>query len=263
MQRLHEEDLSGWLLAGGNGEHWDHVCIPAMDEAGNSFWPRQFSPEMLRRIEATQPYVFAGQYMQRPAPIGGGIFKDEWWVVQDAPPPLTHRQIFADTAQKAKQSADYSVFQCWGYTSDGRAVLLDMIRGKWEAPDLLTRARAFWAKHKADTSPGMGALRALNVEDKVSGTGLIQTLRREGIPVVGIPRSVDKVTRAYDAAPKIQSQHVILLSDVPHLSDMLSEASTFPNAAHDDTIDPMMDAVAAIDGPARRTPGMLVKRAIR
>ena len=26
-QRLHESDLSGWLLAGGNGEKWEHLNI--------------------------------------------------------------------------------------------------------------------------------------------------------------------------------------------------------------------------------------------
>ena len=30
MQRLHEEDLAGWLLAGGNGEVWEHICLPAL-----------------------------------------------------------------------------------------------------------------------------------------------------------------------------------------------------------------------------------------
>ena len=30
MQRLHEEDLAGWLLAGGNGETWEHINLPAI-----------------------------------------------------------------------------------------------------------------------------------------------------------------------------------------------------------------------------------------
>jgi hypothetical protein len=31
MQRLHERDLAGWLLGdGGNGEVWEHVCLPAL-----------------------------------------------------------------------------------------------------------------------------------------------------------------------------------------------------------------------------------------
>jgi HflK protein len=73
MQRLHENDLSGWLLNGGSGETWEHLNIPARDGEGKSFWPAQFPDEMLDRLETSSPYVYAGQYMQRPAPIGGVI----------------------------------------------------------------------------------------------------------------------------------------------------------------------------------------------
>lgn len=241
MQRLHEMDLSGWLLSGGNGETWEHINIPAID-GDQSFWPEQFPMSELRRMEKANAYVFAGQYMQRPAPLGGGIFKDEWWQYYTMPPVIKHRVIFADTANKTGTQHDYSVFECWGYTETKRAVLLDLVRGKWEAPELLAQARAFWAKHKA--TEGQGALRAMKVEDKSSGTGLIQTLKREGIPVIGIPRSRDKVERAYDAAPYIESGNVLLPRSAPWLSDFLGEASGFPNAANDDMMDPMMDAIA-------------------
>jgi predicted phage terminase large subunit-like protein len=103
-------------------------------------------------------------------------------------------------------------------------------------------ARAFWAKHKAVQT--QGTLRSFNVEDKVSGTGLIQTLKREGIPIIGIKRNVDKITRAFDAAPLIESGNVIILRDVPHLTDFVVEASTFPNAAHDDMVDTAMSAIS-------------------
>jgi predicted phage terminase large subunit-like protein len=257
MQRLHELDLSGWLLSGGNGEHWDHLDIPARDASGESFWPEQFPPDMLARLESTNAYVFAGQYMQRPAPIGGGIFKDEWWQYYIHPPQLEWRAIYADTAQKTGQMNDYSVFECWGKSVTGQAVLLDMIRGKWEAPELQTEARAFWNKHKAiETSP----LRKMAVEDKVSGTGLIQTLKREGIPVIPIQRDRDKVTRAYDAAPLVQSGNVLLPQNAPWLSDLLGEATAFPNAAHDDIIDPLMDAVTDIVTPSGGTVGMILRK---
>lgn len=239
MQRLHEEDLSGWLLGGGNGEQWDHVCIPALDASGVSFWPEQFPEADLRRKELANSYVFAGQYMQRPAPVGGGIFKDAWWRYYTSPPGFEYRGIYADTAQKTGQANDYSVFQLWGKTKGGQAYLLDQIRGKWEAPELLVQARAFWAKHKQGVAP----LRFMKVEDKVSGTGIIQTLKREGIPVLPIQRDRDKITRAYDAAPLIESGNVFLPENAPWLSEFLGEASGFPNAAHDDQLDPMMDAV--------------------
>jgi predicted phage terminase large subunit-like protein len=240
MQRLHEMDLSGWLLSGGNGEKWEHLNIAARDQSGSSFWPEQFPTDMLNRLERSNSYVFAGQYMQSPAPIGGGILKDEWWQYYTVPPALEYRTIYADTAQKTGTQNDYSVIQCWGRSRAGQAVLLDQIRGKWEAPELLIQARAFWAKHK----PGPAPLRAFKVEDKVSGTGLIQTLKREGIPMLSIQRDRDKVTRAYDAAPMIESGNVLLPRDAPFLSELLAEASVFPNGQHDDQLDPLFDAVA-------------------
>jgi predicted phage terminase large subunit-like protein len=250
MQRLHEKDLSGYLLSGGNGEKWAHINIPAIDAQGDSFWPEQFPLDDLRRMEQANAYRFAGQYMQNPAPVGGGIFKDEWWRYYKALPALDHRIIYADTAQKTKEANDYSVFQCWGKTQTGQAVLIDQIRGKWEAPELLTQARAFWAKHKANANPAK--LRAMKIEDKASGTGLIQTLKREGVPVIAIQRSVDKVTRAMDAAPMIESGNVYLPEDAPWLSDYLAEASVFPNGAHDDQLDPMMDAISDMLLPSAR-----------
>ena len=244
MQRLNEADLAGWLLGGGNGEHWEHLNIPAIEPGGESFWPEQFPISMLERLRTTNSYVFAGQYMQTPSPIGGGIFKDAWWRFYKALPTIKYRTIYADTAQKAKEQNDNRVFQCWGHSDDGKAVLIDQIRGKWEAPELLAQARAFWAKHKA--AEGQGQLRAFKIEDKVSGTGLIQTLSREGVPVVGIQRKAghDKVTRAMDVVPSIEAGLVLLPEDAPWLSDFLSETSVFPAGKHDDQIDPMCDAIA-------------------
>ena len=146
--------------------------------------------------------------MQRPAPAGGGIFKDEWWQYWQVMPDMAWYGIYADTAQKTKEQNDYSVFQLWGTSHTGQKYLIDQVRGKWEAPELLTTARAFWNKH-LHLRP-----RHFKIEDKSSGTGLIQTMKRDGIPILGIPRSIDKVTRGYDAAPIIQNGNVFLPQDV-------------------------------------------------
>lgn len=241
MQRLHEEDLSGYLLAGGNGEEWEHLNISSEPESGVSFWPEQFPIEDLKRKEQANAYVYAGQYLQRPAPIGGGIFKDDWWQYYQAEPTFKWRGIYADTAMKTKEQNDFSVFQCWGVTENNKIYLTDMIRGKWEAPELLAQGRAFYNKHKAGTN---GKLRQMKVEDKASGTGLIQTLKREGVNVIPIQRNIDKVTRAMDSAPSVEAGHVYLPLGASFVSDIMREASQFPNGAHDDCIDPMMDAVS-------------------
>lgn len=240
MQRLHENDLSGWLLGGGNGEHWDHLCIPAVNERGESFWPEQFPLDMLERLKASNSYVYAGQYLQTPAPLGGGVFKEEWlrhWTVL---PKMEYCMIYSDTAHKTGQENDRSWFQLWGKGKDGNIYLLDMIRGRWEAPQLLMQAKAFWDKSRA-SAPAV--VRKLKIEDKASGIGLVQQLRQQGIPVEGIPRNRDKLTRGYDAAPMVEAGRVCLPDRHECLSDMLHEIALFPVAAHDDAVDPFMDAI--------------------
>ena len=246
MQRLHEDDLTGWLLSGGNGEKWEHLSIPAVKDDGSSFWPRQFPIDTLNRIKNSNSYVYAGQYMQSPSPVGGGIFKDVWWNYYDTLPEIEWRSIYADTAQKTAERNDYTVFQCWGKGSNGKAYMIDMIRGKWEAPELIVQARAFWNKHSSVKN--MGRLRAMNVEDKVSGTGLIQTLSREGIPVIGVQRNKDKITRGYDVSPVAESGQVYLPRNAEWLSGLLHELSVFPNGKHDDQVDPLIDALGDISG---------------
>ena len=267
MQRLHEKDVSGVIL--DMGLPYVHLCIPMRFEPdrrcttaigwsdprtheGELMFPERFGEAQVSELEKTLgSYGAAGQLQQRPAPRGGGILKESWFQYFTIQPRLDFRFITADTAQKTGQDNDYSVLQCWGRSVTGAAVLLDQIRGKWEAPELLVQARAFWLKHLS--LPG-SVLRSIMVEDKVSGTGLIQTLRREGIPVIPVQRNKDKISRAHDAAPFIESGNVLLPIDAQWLSDFLAEASSFPGGAHDDQMDPMFDAVAHVQrAPAVKT----------
>lgn len=259
MQRLNEKDVSGVIKE--MGLPYTHLWIPMRfesnnrcvtsigwsdprEEDGELMFPERFGEAQVQELEKTLgSYGSAGQLQQRPSPRGGGILKEEWFRYYLKRPPLEYRAIFADTAQKTKEENDYSVFQCWGRAVSGEAVLLDQIRGKWEAPELLVQARAFWLKHKADVSC---ALRSMMVEDKSSGTGLVQTLRREGIPVLPVQRGNDKVSRAHDTAPFVESGNVMLPMDAPWLSDFLAEVVAFPGGAHDDQLDPMFDAVKNI-----------------
>ena len=248
MQRLHEQDLTGWLLAGGNGEKWEHICLPALDEENDTaLWPAKHTVDMLREMKASNSYVFSGQYQQRPSPLGGGILKGQWFRRYREAPQFVYRKIFADTAQKTAERNDYSVFECWGATLDGNAYLLDMIRGKWEAPELKRRAVDFWNKQQAVDPVAFGGLRQLAVEDKSSGTGLIQDLSySSSIPVIGIERVKDKLTRVMDIAGYVESGRVYLPEEAPFVADFIHECEAFtPDDTHmwDDQIDPMCDAI--------------------
>ena len=231
MQRLNEKDVSGIIL--DMGLPYTHLCIPMRYEPARSnvtsigwkdprtqegelMFPERFNEAQVAELEKTLgSYGAAGQLQQRPSPRGGGVLNNSWYRYWTTVPPLEFRFITADTAQKTGQENDYSVLQCWGRSTTGQAILLDFIRGKWEAPDLLTRARAFWGKHKVGTN---GTLRGMYVEDKVSGTGLIQTLRREGVPVVPVQRNRDKLSRAHDAAAARPDHAVPIDVDVQRLA---------------------------------------------
>lgn len=168
------------------------------------------------------------------------MFKESWLRYWTALPKIEYCMIYSDTAHKTGQENDRSWFQLWGKGKDGNIYLLDMIMGRWEAPQLLANAKAFWDKCRA-TAPA--TVRKLKIEDKASGIGLVQQLRQEGIPVEGIPRNRDKLTRGYDTAPMVEAGRVYLPERHPALSDMLHEISLFPVASFDDSVDPFMDAI--------------------
>jgi len=265
MQRLAERDVSGLILERDLG--YTHLCIPMRYEPqrhcttawftdprkveGELMFPERFPETQVAELEKILgSYGAAGQLQQRPAPRGGGLIKVDWFRYYTTLPPLDWVMVYADTAMKTGQENDYSVFECWGRSTTGQAVLIDMRRGKWEAPELLTEARAFWGKQLQ----AHGA-KALRVEDKVSGTGLIQTLRREGVPVQAIQRNRDKISRGHDAAPFIESGNVLLPEYASFLAPLLDEAGSFPTGAHDDQLDPMFDAIKDVQSaPAVRRP---------
>jgi predicted phage terminase large subunit-like protein len=159
-----------------------------------------------------------------------------------------YKTIFADTAQKVKEIHDYSVFQCWGKGLDGNIYLLDQMRGKWEAPDLQTNFMQFCERHDFVMGKVAMGVRARRVEDKVSGTGLIQAVNKiKGMDwVTGIQRDKDKVSRAMSGAPSIAQGKVFLPANAPWLGEYLAEFSKFTpqmSHKHDDQIDPTLDAV--------------------
>lgn len=261
MQRLHGADFVGHLLTGGSGDRWHHLDLSVVIEKGHQY-PKEWThgipirhhledgPLWLEKHSETEievlkadPYTFASQYMQRPVSVEGALFDMEkfgWWTEL---PILDWCCIYADTAQKTGERNDFSVLQLWGRAHNGTGIyLVDQVRGKWEAPELETTAIAFWAKCRS-----LGyAPRGFKVEDKSSGTGLIQSLKRKGLPITGIERNRDKFTRGLDAAPWITSGQVWLPANATFTPVLRAELHAFDGSGngHDDQCDPLMDAIA-------------------
>lgn len=252
MQRLHEEDFCGTLLKDGEYD-FRHLVLPAIVDEGlpteRALWPQKHSLEALKAMQKKNSYMFSGQMQQRPSPLGGGILKGSWFGRYTVVPKLKYKAVFIDTAQKAKEHNDYQVAELWGLGEDGYLYLLDVMRDKFEAYELEVKIPDFWNKHRNDKN---GRLRYMAVEDKSSGTELIQKIRRKikpVIPVREIPRgpAANKLTRVMDVQGYIESGYVKIPEDAPWVHDFVTECEAFTaddTHAHDDQIDPMCDAIS-------------------
>lgn len=280
MQRLGEEDPTAFIKSGALGGKWKHIVIPSVldetyvasldskyqvlitrdAEERFSYWPYKEPISELLEMEKgnattaegqkVSRYVFASQYQQNPVAIGGNIIKGEKFGKYTQLPRIKYRKIYADTAQKTKERNDFSVFECWGLGDDGKIYLLDIARGKWEAPELEAKAISFWSKHNSKESypyEKFGQLRKMMVEDKSSGTGLIQKIRRmNNIPIEEIPRDRDKLTRVMDVVGYIDSGLVCVPESAPFTHDFVTECEAFTSDdshSYDDQVDPMIDAI--------------------
>ena len=258
MQRIHEDDFCGMLL---NDPEYDfkQLVLPAIVDEGtdheHALWPEKHSLEQLKVMREKNTYHFAGQYQQRPKPLGGGLIKGGWFGFYDVLPPLHYSAIYVDTAQKEKEANDYQVGFCWALGKDGYLYAVDLIRGKYQAYELEERMPAFWVKQKA--RPEL-RLRYMGIEDKASGTQLIQTIIRRvkpKIPVRAIERSRSKLERVMDVQGYIESGYVKLPRNAPWVSDFIDECEHFTpddTHPHDDQIDCMCDAIT--DMLANRLP---------
>jgi predicted phage terminase large subunit-like protein len=217
MQRLHPQDPAGYLLQ-TEREKWDVLQIPA-HEGEEVIWPGRLDYRQLMELKESNPDEYWAQYMQSPSDSMTSIYKRSWWRywqdIQKVEARLTLKFLTADTAFKEKDSADWSVLQCWGVEGISGIYLIDQIRERCEFPELLTRAKQFWEKHTARTSSKMTPATEFWIEDAASGISLVQTLRRErGIPArpwtPTEKTGKDKVARANQVTMSISAGRVFL-----------------------------------------------------
>ena len=105
--------------------------------------------------------------MQAPTPPGGAMIRTGWIRRFGARPEgITSVGIFADTAQKTGQHNDFTVFILAG--TDGQNVyILDLMRDRLEAPDLIQAAKAFYGRHRPNRLTNPVRFAGFFVEDKV------------------------------------------------------------------------------------------------
>jgi predicted phage terminase large subunit-like protein len=256
MQRLHQDDLVGRVL---NQEGWEVLSFPAIAEedevhliespwgrrrfkrkVGEVLQPDRESRLTLEGIRATiGSYNFASQYQQCPVPLGGAIIKTEWLKFYD-PGDIPERFICVvqswDTANKSGELNDFSVCTTWGVTFDCY-YLLDVFRQRLDYPELKRAAHEQANQHCVDI---------VLVEDKASGTQLIQDLIVEGLfgvkPYDPLPGN-DKILRLYAQSAEFESGRVLLPRSAPWLDEYVREITGFPGSKYDDQVDSTTQAL--------------------
>jgi predicted phage terminase large subunit-like protein len=252
MQRVHLNDLTGYLLENSGG--WTVLNLPAIAEtreeievgpgrlhlrqAGEALHPEReplSALELLRHELGSD--IFAAQYQQAPVPPGGAMIRREWLRYYDRPPERTSRTKIIqswDTAAKDGAQNDWSVCTTW-MLADKNYYLLDLTRGRYEYPRLRAAALALAERFKPA---------AILIEDASTGIALAQELKSSRIYAVKpIPIERDKVGRLYVQQAKFEAGLVHFPRGARFLPELEAELLAFPQAKTDDQVDSISQAL--------------------
>ncbi|HVY88322.1 MAG TPA: phage terminase large subunit [Hyphomonadaceae bacterium] len=249
MQRTHEDDFVGHVT--GLGGDWTVINLPAIAEAtetwtyetflgthswtrkeGESLHPARFPAEDLLKVRAEiGEAAWATQWLQRPAPAGGGLVQGKWF--RRCPfdkLPETFDQIIQswDTANTTAEWSNYCVCTTWGI-KDKTVYLINVFRERMLYPDL---------KRSVIERAAMFDAVAVLIENQASGKQLLQELPRDGFTIaLGVDPDGDKQMRMASQTAIIANGFVVVPDDVQWAREYMYEMEVFPNGKYDDQVD--------------------------
>ena len=269
MQRLHEDDFVGHVLGLGGG--WEVLNLPAIAEEDEAYRYRTFmgsfeyrrpqgAPLHANRVPmaeldliraSTGEAVWASQYMQRPAPAGGGLVNTAWFKrYNEADLPTEFDRVIQswDTANTIGELSDYSVCTTWG-VKEKRIYLLHVLRKRMIFPELKRAIRDQEILYKPNQ---------IIIEDHASGTPVVQDLRNDGLyRVEAYKPKENKQMRMARQATRIENGFVYIPYEAHWLAEYLHEMAMFPNGKYDDQVDSTSQALDVIGNPQNKSAGFL------
>jgi predicted phage terminase large subunit-like protein len=242
-QRLHEDDLSGALLAKGG---WRHVNLPLIAEeetiyqTGDRRWvrakgdillPERFPLEEIQRLRAAQgEAIFSTQYQQNPSATVGEYIKREDICFFEDPPRESRVVLSFDTATKQNENSSYSV--CLVVASDqSRHFVLDVLRARLGSVDLRDAALRLIEQYKPNN---------ILIEGASSGDSLQDMLKeRKRISELVPTRGRTKEQRLQSVIHHFRQKRVYIKQNEPWSQELANEWMRFPAGKHDDQVDAM------------------------
>lgn len=235
--RMHEEDLSGRLLAqqAAGGDKWEVVQLPAMSPNGDALWPEAYPCNILDRIRKNSlPRTWSALYQQNPAPDEGTYFQRAWFkrFKPEQKPAQLHIYGSSDYAV-TEDGGDYTVHRVWGVDSVGDLWLLAGWRGQTTADVWIERQIDLIQTHKPHAWFGEGGVIARAIEPILRRR---LTERKLGARLEWLPSISDKPTRARGFQARAAMGKVHILEGID--GDLvLDEYLHFPAGKHDDEVD--------------------------
>jgi predicted phage terminase large subunit-like protein len=252
MQRVHMDDLTGYLLAGD--DDWTVLNLPAIADGheiirlaetavhhrapGDVLWPEREPMSVLESLRLQLGSdVFSAQYQQAPVPPGGAMIKRHWpRRYTELPRPNGSPYIFQswDTAMKGGPDNDWSVCTTWLRAAERCWYLMDVWRGRVNYPDLKLKV--------AELAKRWGARQVL-VEESGTAIGLIEELRFSVQSLTAVKPEKSKEARMSIASAKFEAGQVFLPERAAWLAELERELFSFPGSPHDDQIDSISQAL--------------------
>jgi predicted phage terminase large subunit-like protein len=274
MQRVHENDLSGHILATELG--WTHLCLPAIYEANHPFpmqtniirrstgriwsdprsageplWKEKFPLPALQRMakdEQMTGHVAAGQLQQRPTAREGGLFKRSWFeVVKAIPAPAQFHRVrawdLAGTSDKT-HDPDFTVgLRMCRDPITGILYIDSVLRERWSPAEVERNMLAL------ASSDGYGTLIRIPQDPGQAGKFQVRyfATKLSGYRIRIEPETVSKENRADAFAAQCEVGNVKLVDPLNRWSKtFIEELCAFPNGAHDDMVDAASAAFRAL-----------------
>lgn len=255
-QRVHEEDLSGFILK-TDPSSWCHLSLPLEyqgDNHPNKFgWidrrskpgellTRRFGTETVQSLRAQLGASgFSAQYNQAPAPASGEFFRADWFRYYEEAggnyliegkliaPESCWRFATVDLAISTKSTADYTVAAIWDATPEGELILVHLHRGRIEGTRIVPTLKALNHEYRPSY---------WGIEDVAFQRLILQQARQQGLTVRSLKPESDKIVRSIPLQVKMESGQVFFPKSKPWTMDVELELLKFgPNCTRDDIVD--------------------------
>lgn len=260
MQRLHENDLSGYLekkdigyktiklpIMAAEDEEWkikNHInnnVKTVYRKKGELLHPiREGMNIVEQHRKSCGAFIFSAQYQQNPVPIGLGLIKREMLSFYSNLPMFNNIVISWDTGAKISENNSFSACVVIGISKDDKCYLLDIFRERLEFPFLIRKFEEIASKYEESYPNRVTIL----VEDASSGIQLLQHFKQRRTNIKPIKCLRGKEDRFNFVTLKVERQELLLPQNfTPWYKDFEEELLTFPRSLFKDQCDALSQAL--------------------